>query len=60
MSEPLSPNPFATSAGADDSPGPLWRQHAFLRMWVSRVMATGGTQMLMVAIGWRMYELRLR
>ena len=57
MSEPLSPNPFATSAGADDSPGPLWRQHAFLRMWVSRLMATGGTQMLMVAIGWRMYEL---
>ena len=57
MSEPLSPNPFATSAGADDSPGALWRQHAFLRMWVSRLMATGGTQMLMVAIGWRMYEL---
>ena len=48
---------IVTSAPTDDSSRALWRQHAFLRMWVSRVMATGGTQMLMVAIGWRMYAL---
>jgi MFS family permease len=35
----------------------LTRQTAFMRMWFARVASTGGTQMLMVAVGWQMYEL---
>jgi len=35
----------------------LARQTAFMRLWYSRVASTGGMQMLMVAVGWQMYEL---
>lgn len=35
----------------------LTRQTAFMRMWFARVASTVGTQMLMVAVGWQMYEL---
>ncbi len=35
----------------------LLRQRAFMRMWFARLFATTGNQMLMVAIGWQMYEL---
>lgn len=35
----------------------LLRQRAFIRMWFARVSGTAGTQMLMVAVGWQMYEL---
>jgi hypothetical protein len=35
----------------------LTRQTAFMRMWFARVASTSGTQMLMVAVGWQMYEL---
>jgi MFS family permease len=35
----------------------LTRQRAFMRMWFARIIGTTGNQMLMVAVGWQMYEL---
>jgi MFS family permease len=35
----------------------LTRQRAYMRMWFARIFATTGNQMLMVAVGWQMYEL---
>jgi MFS family permease len=35
----------------------LLRERAFLRLWVARLAGTAAAQMLMVAIGWQMYEL---
>lgn len=35
----------------------LTDQRAFMRFWVARLFGTTGNQMLMVAIGWQMYEL---
>ena len=35
----------------------LIRQRAFMRMWFARLSGTTGAQMLMVAVGWQMYEL---
>jgi MFS family permease len=43
---------MATHSFAD-----LLRQRAYIRMWVARVFGTAGTQMLMVAVGWQMYDL---
>jgi MFS family permease len=36
---------------------PLRHFPAFIRFWWARVVATIGNQMLMVAVGWQMYEL---
>ena len=35
----------------------LTRQRDFMRLWTARVFGTTGNQMLMVAIGWQMYDL---
>lgn len=35
----------------------LLQQHAFLRFWFTRLTGTAANQMLMVAVGWQMYEL---
>lgn len=35
----------------------LWQQRAFMRFWFSRLSGTAANQMLMVAIGWQMYDL---
>ena len=35
----------------------LTRQRAFMRMWFARLFGTAGNQMLMVAVGWQMYDL---
>ena len=35
----------------------LMQQRAFLRLWCARLAGTSGNQMLMVAVGWQMYEL---
>ncbi|HSV60954.1 MAG TPA: MFS transporter [Variovorax sp.] len=35
----------------------LTRERPFMRLWVARLAGTAGAQMLMVAIGWHMYEL---
>jgi MFS family permease len=36
---------------------PLLGLRAFMRFWYARVAGTTGNQMLMVAVGWQMYEL---
>ena len=41
----------------DHSFSELVRQRAFMRMWFARLFGTTGNQMLMVAVGWQMYEL---
>jgi MFS family permease len=35
----------------------LMAQHAFVRLWFARLAGTTANQMLMVAVGWQMYEL---
>ena len=35
----------------------LTRQRDFMRLWSARLFATTGSQMLMVAVGWNMYDL---
>ncbi len=51
-------------AGTADADAPaalttetLWAQRAFMRLWVARLVGTAGNQMLMLALGWQMYEL---
>ena len=34
----------------------LFGLRAFMRFWYARLAATTGNQMLMVAVGWQMYE----
>ena len=36
---------------------PLWAQKAFMQLWLARLFGVSAGQMLMVAIGWQMYEL---
>jgi MFS family permease len=36
---------------------PLFAFTAFIRLWVARLFGTSASQMLMVAIGWQMYDL---
>lgn len=36
---------------------PLFGFPAFMRLWCSRLASTGASQMLMVAVGWQMYDL---
>ncbi len=40
-----------------DSFSALTRQRDFMRLWSARLFGTTGNQMLMVAIGWQMYDL---
>ncbi|MBP7419671.1 MAG: MFS transporter [Xylophilus sp.] len=35
----------------------LLQQKSFIRMWCARLLGTAGMQMLMVAVGWQMYDL---
>ena len=35
----------------------LLRERAFMRFWSARLASVMGSQMLMVAVGWQMYEL---
>ena len=35
----------------------LWRLRDYMRMWGARLSGTAAQQMLMVAVGWQMYEL---
>ena len=41
----------------DNSFSDLTRQREFMRLWTARLFGTTGNQMLMVAIGWQMYDL---
>ena len=48
----------ASTAGGDAAAtAPLRHFRAFIRFWWARVAATTGNQMLMLAVGWQMYEL---
>jgi MFS family permease len=35
----------------------LWQYRAFIRLWFARLAGTAANQMLMVAIGWQIYDL---
>jgi MFS family permease len=35
----------------------LFQQRAFMRLWIARIFGTLGTQILMLAVGWQMYDL---
>ncbi len=50
-------DPMSVSAAASPSFSDLTRERPFMRMWVARLFGTAGSQMLLVAIGWHMYEL---
>jgi MFS family permease len=41
----------------DASFSALMAQRAFLRLWVARLAGTSASQIMMVALGWQMYEL---
>jgi len=49
----------ANPAAADgpDRADRLFAQRSFLHLWVARVAGTAGSQILMLALGWQMYEL---
>ncbi|MGE0497574.1 MAG: MFS transporter [Ramlibacter sp.] len=40
-----------------DSQTSLFRHQAFVRLWVTRLLGTTASQMLMLAVGWQMYGL---
>ena len=42
---------------APDAFRSLTRERAFMRLWVARLLGTAAQQMLLVAIGWHMYDL---
>ena len=46
-----------TSSSSTPSLGSLVRERRFFRYWLSRVIGSVATQMLMVAMAWHMYEL---
>ena len=55
-----APRPDPGPADHDPDPGPVarpWNLPAFMRLWYARIAGTAGNQMLMVAIGWHVYEL---
>ena len=48
----------ATASGtAAPSFSDLTRERAFMRLWMARLFGTAASQMLLVAIGWHMYDL---
>lgn len=53
MTAPLAPPADPPAA----PPPPLLRQPGFRRFWLSRLSSTAAGQMLMVALGWQMYDL---
>ena len=36
---------------------PLFQNHSFLAFWATRMCTTMANQMMMVAVGWQMYDL---
>ena len=49
-------SPAATAVASSDLSSPL-SHPSFKRFWLGRIAGTIGAQMLMVALGWQMYEL---
>jgi MFS family permease len=56
-----SPSPDAGAIAPGNLPSPsfsdLTRERPFMQMWTARLFGTAASQMLLVAIGWHMYEL---
>jgi MFS family permease len=57
-----SSSPGAVDSSDTDAPispsfSDLTRERPFMRMWTARLFGTAGSQMLLVAIGWHMYDL---
>src|SRR5437773_12088471 len=50
------PSPAATAVASGDLASPL-SHPSFKRFWLGRIAGTMAAQMLMVALGWQMYEL---
>ena len=48
---------MSVPAAASPNFSDLTRERPFMRMWTARLFGTAGSQMLLVAIGWHMYEL---
>jgi hypothetical protein len=48
---PTDPAPLERPTAA------LFQHHAFMRLWFSRLFGTTANQMLLVALGWQMYDL---
>ena len=47
----------AVTAAVDGEAAPLLAQKSFMQLWLARLFGVSAGQMLMVAIGWQMYEL---
>ena len=54
---PSAVDPRDLFAASDASTAPLSSFPAFMRLWFARLAGTSANQMLMVAIGWQMYDL---
>jgi MFS family permease len=57
---PPSAMPSRTPPAPPPEPGPdapLWAWPGFIRLWYARLAGTAASQMLMVAMGWQMYDL---
>jgi MFS family permease len=58
MLDPMSsPEPAPEPLMPQPSFAELARERSFMRLWLARLLGTAGQQMLMVAIGWHMYDL---
>lgn len=51
------PTPAGPPPAEDGGLPALLAERGFLRFWLARVAGTSGNQMLMVALGWQMYEM---
>ena len=52
-----TPSPLPTPEPTDHAIASLRTHASFMRLWWSRVLGGANQQMLMLAIGWRMYDL---
>jgi MFS family permease len=58
MSGPAPPSGAAPTADPPrDDTRALFAEHAFMRLWWARLAGVAASQMMLVAIGWQMYEL---
>nr|WP_176664863.1 MFS transporter [Variovorax sp. SG517] len=56
-SSPDAQAPLPAAAISPPSFSDLTRERPFMQMWTARLFGTAASQMLLVAIGWHMYEL---
>ena len=49
--------PLTDRAPLERSTAALFKHHAFMRLWFARLAGTTANQMLLVALGWQMYDL---